>query len=56
MTKTRLAFIASVVALLAAAGYVLPLADWISILAQRARDIGPLGELQFPHSQFAGAL
>jgi uncharacterized membrane protein YdjX (TVP38/TMEM64 family) len=47
MTRTRLVLITSVVALLAAAGYFLPLADWVSLLAQRARDTGPLGVIVF---------
>jgi uncharacterized membrane protein YdjX (TVP38/TMEM64 family) len=47
LLKKRLLIVAAVVGLLAAAGYFLPLAEWATALAQRARDTGPLGVVVF---------
>lgn len=46
LLKTRLTLLALIVAVLAAV-YFLPLAQWATILAQRARDTGPLGVVVF---------
>lgn len=43
MTRRRLVLIAVLVAGAAAAAYTLPVADWITILAERARNTGALG-------------
>lgn len=45
--KTRFALIAVALAGLAAAAYVLPLADWVTALAERARNTGPAGVAMF---------
>jgi uncharacterized membrane protein YdjX (TVP38/TMEM64 family) len=47
MTTRRLVFIGLVVAALAAAAYLLPVADWVTILAERARNTGALGVALF---------
>jgi uncharacterized membrane protein YdjX (TVP38/TMEM64 family) len=56
MNKTRLLVIASVVVVLIAAAYLLPLAEWVSVLAQRARNTGPTGVLVFFVAYVVGAV
>lgn len=43
MSRSRLAALLAALALIAAAAYFLPLAAWVTTLAQRARETGPVG-------------
>ncbi|MDQ3349580.1 MAG: hypothetical protein M3545_16655 [Acidobacteriota bacterium] len=47
MSRPRILIIVGAIALMAAAAYFLPLAAWVTTLAERAREAGTLGVIVF---------